>query len=240
MRPEDFLIYDTARAMRQIMAYVSRGYTRWAGGTVSFSRVIRMLDKFHHLYGVLASNSDNRRRRRKGLARCRVVMGIKGHTESSVLWWILLVSQDGDGPVTTLERLADVADKRRRLRIGPDELPYELVHYPRRGAGPTWTWRMPGPQWRGRCKSALALARHRDPTQTQALINMDLHRPGFRGLCAQRRELFLAMQSARRKVHHGAGPLIFPARLPYLRIVRLQGEGIRLADWVAQFGDGIE
>src|SRR6056297_1853838 len=100
MDPTQFEITDTARSMQRIMLLVSRGMTRWTGGRISLAKAPRLVEKFDQKYDILATRSDQKRARRNGIARARLIMGIVGPQDSGQLWWLLLVSSDGGGPVT--------------------------------------------------------------------------------------------------------------------------------------------
>lgn len=236
MNPSDFLIADTARSLQRITLLVSRGMTRWTGGDIPFDKAERLVRKLHQKYEVQANEARQRTQRKKGLARCRLVMGFDGPVENKRLWWVMLVSGDGDGPVVEQERLHSVTDKRHRIEV----MGYELVRYPKprvegsrsTPTGPTWTWRVPAARWREHREHLIALSRHQSARQAQMAVDAELKRPGFRGLREQRWELFKAMEKARANlVANGAESIQFTHRIPYLRMLR-QGDdhSIRVCD----------
>lgn len=236
MHPSDFRITDTARSMQHIINLVSRGMTRWTGGTIPFEKAEHLVAKLDKKYEVLANQERHRTLRKNKRARCRLVMGIDGAVENKRLWWVLLVTKDGVGAVTEQETLWDVTDKRHRIEV----MGYELVRYPKprerdskEGQDKTtWTWRVPAVRWREHREHLIALARHKSPRQAQKAVYAEMKRPGFRGLREQRLELFHAMRGARVGiVANGAESILFPEKIPYLRMQR-QGreESISIQD----------
>ena len=224
MPPEDIIVLDTLRAMRQIANLVPRGYHRHVAGVVPADRAIRMVAKFMDLYGVAEPRALERRRRRRGEAIARLVLCPDGRIEDGRIRWAMLVSDHGAGPIVDHERLADARDKRHRIRVGW----YELVRVPRADMRPSWTWRAPPREWAAHVEHACALARHASPDQAQRLIDHEMRRPGFRGLRAQRRELFRMMWLARGPRQP---PLRIPARIPWVGMVH--ADGMRLGDYTA-------
>lgn len=225
MDAHSYLIRDTLHASRAIINAVSRGHDRHTSGLVPLERAEALVTKFAERYGVLESASEARQRRRHKLARARLHMGFVGRVEDGRLWWLLLVSREGEGPVTTLEKLYAAQDKHHRIHI----MGLELVRYPRLGSVERWTWRLPTDAYRLLLKHAVALAQHQDPRQAQALINHEMRRPGYRGIRTQRKELFRAMARARVPlVKHGAAPLVFPESQFWLRMLSADMESIPL------------
>lgn len=223
--PADFLITDTSRSMQKIAQLVARKFDRWTGGTIPFHKAEKLVAKLDQQYEVMASEERHRSLRKNGLARCRLVMGIDGAIENQRLWWIMLVSETGTGPVVEREKPHAVTDKRHRIEV----MGYELVHYPKPrfpGAedsrnGPTWTWRIPADRWREHRDHLIALARHQPVRQAQKAVDTEYKRPGFRGLREQRQELFWAMEKARAPlVARGAEPIRFQEFMPHLRILK--------------------
>lgn len=226
--PADFRITDTSRSLQKITRLVSRDFNRWTGGTIQLHKAEKLVAKLDQKYEVLASEERHRTLRKKGLARCRLIMGFDGAIENQRLWWIMLVSDIGTGPVVEQEELHVATEKRHRIEV----MGYELVRYPKprfpdaeeASNGSTWTWKVPADRWRERRDHLIALARHQSVRQAQQAVENEYKRPGFRGLREQRLELFRAMKKARKPlVDKGAEPIGFQEYLPHLRILK-QGD----------------
>lgn len=226
--PADFLVTDTSRSLQRIALLVSRKFNRWTGGTIPLHKAEKLIAKLDRQYGVLASEERHRTLRKKGLARCRLIMGIDGAIENQRLWWIMLVSDTGTGAVVEQEELHCATEKRHRIEV----MGYELVRYPKprfpdaeeASNGPTWTWKVPADRWKEHREHLIALARHQSVRQAQKAVDDEYKRPGFRGLREQRMELFRAMEKARASlVANGAEPIVFRTYLPHLRILK-QGD----------------
>lgn len=218
MNVDDFVVLSTLSAMRRIANQVPRGFHRHFGGVVPIDRTARMIKKFATLYGVGEPRALERRRE----AIARLVLCPDRRIEDGRIRWVMLVSDRGGGLVTDREHLMDARDKRHRIRV----MWYELVRAPRPGTMPNWTWRVPPAEWRVHIEHAIALARHSDPAQAQRLVDLEVRRPGFRGIRAQRRQLFRLMALARGRRQP---PLSFPARpSPWIRFH--EPTGWRLGD----------
>lgn len=207
METEDvFVTGSVVVALSRIALLASRGYVRHFGGLLDPGDAVRVTRKLCRKYVALLDHPQQAQRRaHRGEARARMTLW---PTADHRLAFVVQVSADGAGPMVEQERLRDTRKVREAIRVGG----YELVRTPRREALPAWTWRLPPGRWRAILKDALAMARQDDPSRAQRLIDLELKRPGFRGLILQRRALFRQMERAR----GGRSPLVIPRRMPYL------------------------
>jgi hypothetical protein len=213
-------LYDLIRTMQILQTAVARGFHRWTGGFVRFDRAEAFAEKLQAIYHANPSGPVDLRLRRQGVARVKLVMcAVPAHL--GFRWWLL--ASEGTGLVTTRETLHDALDRDHRIALGD----FELVRLPR-GARPAWTWRLPPAHFETLMAYAEAVATHRGPELAQAVI-ADMRRwPGFAGLRAQRKAIWLAMAAARSRAGRDDA-LAFPLHQPWPRRLGLQGHATALA-----------
>ncbi len=216
-------IFDTIRTMQVIQTSVSRGFTRYIGGTVRYNRALSLAQKFESRYGANSADYQSLVQRRHGIARCRLVM-LPRMSELSFTWW-LLVSADGAGPVVDLEHLVDAKARDHRIQLGS----FELARLPaaNRESRARWTWRLPAADFGDRLRYGQVIATHHSPAQAQAMVDHMATWPGYRGIAQQRREIWSAMSAARRDARR-TDPLSIPSNTPWPRRLELVGHGTTL------------
>jgi hypothetical protein len=158
-------------AMRALLNHVSRGYSRWVGGTVPVGKVLPMTLKFSDRYEIDRTPQMRWRAKKRGEANAQLVLWTE--SKEDVRWW--LVVSPGTGLVTTMESLMDATDKRTRVSLTG----YEMVQTPRKNRQAQWTWRMTADlveDWEARLKEAIR--RKNDGDLRQSLHSL-VRVPGF-------------------------------------------------------------
>jgi hypothetical protein len=188
-------------AMRYIAETVGHGYVLFQSGTVSASKLPKLIEKFDREYRVLATRGmrDNDRIRGRSCARLIVFPKVSSpvvQPDGEWLFWLL--ATEGDGLLPTEKSTTDARNKASRLRW---EGQYELVSRPvRRRNGDldyVWTWVFQESfleRWKrvfSKAAGRVRSSKERKPDYLIKLVTSLRHVPGFHGINRQKKSLII-------------------------------------------------
>lgn len=209
-------------AQRLIAKHIG-GYPLWTAGDVHESRWPTLVEKFNAKYETDISPSARQWRKKRGQC-CALLIGAK--LPDGKIRWVLLVTEDGRGPVKEEEALRDA--RQDRLAWGD----YVLIRSTRtRAAGGRthWTWFMTPGAERREANHLTALAQraatmkqpHIVAQYTDTLMNRPLH-AGVRQQVAKMLRRAEKVWTKHASSRPWPGP--DPAQLPHLGAYRKQAD----------------
>ncbi|MDP4531662.1 hypothetical protein Q9252_05860 [Marinobacter salarius] len=192
--------------------YVSHGFCRYTTGTISVQKAPKLVKKFDQKYSILDTKNDFDRKRRHGIARCRLVLFYPNyHQERPALnepLHFILFSTIGSGAVQELERLSE-AKPGQPIRY--DKLTCRKESGIRGGGRvkSAWSWHFNQEFYQQMRESCLHAVRMRDLKQAKLLTGRLMSYPPFHGIRAQRAAIFGTMRRTAIHAGHPAESLNF-------------------------------
>lgn len=182
-------------ALTRILDSVTRGYTRYATGSVQASKALKLAQKFHDLYGIGCTPAQRIMRRQHGRASALLVL--LWHEDAERVSWCLMATSG-----TGLEAEKDMKDALAEKLVFED---YQLVRRAKDGRT-TWTFK--------RTKAAMAawVALVRDQAQKHHMgavrdtLQRAANQPGFQGV---REQTFTLIELARSLGFTGEAPHVY-------------------------------
>lgn len=186
-----------------IIHYISKGFCTYTTGSVSIEKLPKVINKFDRKYGILDSKNDFDRKRRNGVARCRLVVFCSADDEASGSAQeadFILLATKGTGPVYDLERMSEVKPG-NPLRYDRLVLRKEAGL---RGGGKikgSWSWYLNQKAYKDFRESCIHAVKMRGLKRAKVLTGQLMSYPGFHGIRKQRGSIFKSMK--RTGVHAG-------------------------------------
>lgn len=161
-------------AMRAVLRYTSQhGYRHYTAGTCPAEKFPNLIKKFNENYGILMTSQQKYRAKKKN----RAISVLIAWKAGSQVEWILMASA-GEGLVYEKEELLDLTIRTQRLEITG----YELVQLSRRGAEPSWTYRMTYRTKHTYLEQVKTAVRRQKQHEIDKLIHSIKGIPAFRGV----------------------------------------------------------
>lgn len=213
-----------------VIHYISKGFCTYTTGSVSVEKLPKMINKFDCKYGVLDSKNDFDRKRRNGVARCRLVVFYPADNETtncSQKADFILLATKGAGPVYELERMSEVKPG-SPLRYDTLILRKEAGL---RGGGNvkgSWSWYLNQKAYKEFRESCIHAVKMRGLKRAKVLTGQLMNYPGFHGVRKQRASIFRSMKRTGIHAGHSEKALDFiPAKQYWVRKGKKETETLR-------------
>lgn len=212
-------------AAQQAIARMIHAYPLWTSGVIEIEKWPRLVDKFSRLYEVDISPAARQWRKKRGQCSAHLIGACLPTDAAGREWvrWVLLVTENGDGPVKELEKLKDA--RRDRIVWGDYVLMY-LTRPREWGGGSRWTWCMVPQVERQEANYVTALAQTGDTHRMSSYIALLIRRPMH---SCVRTQIAKMLRRARRvwEKHNKGKPWPGPQSLP---ILDYRARGKRMED----------
>jgi len=176
--------YYKTQLMQRIARAIHDGYYFHTSGTVHFSRIENLVQKFVNRFEIHVSEATRVRRKKEGFANAKLFLFPMADTTD---FWFLLLLTEGIQEHRTSEKLLDGRVRGQRITLWRGD--YELIQIPNHKGKKSWSWRYTATELDAVQERIRAACRQKHKQRIIQISRSLLSAPGFSVIREQTKNL---------------------------------------------------